>query len=394
MSEQQTGVATDSGSSAGGSELTGDLLETCGLLKPVDKARPSPRQQDDLHQAGKTHFWSIIMDYLIGNKRPWSSTGALVDEPSKQSAQQRNTIKEQVETICGYKSQIARQKNTIDAQVDEIRRCRDTMRELQGQLEEQTHRSQNLKKLEQNFRQYQQDKEKHLVAREKQHAQDVASLLAKLELSKRNNQDLMTQVREVQAHAFNNMNGDTWTTGDDGTVRLDIENIQSRIKSWARKHAIDEMNAMPELGSEDLSSFLTLLSHVSRIDEQTSLSDTRLDPLRHLKTPRLNKKSPRICLQALLSHHIYSNIIGASFFGFEGAGALYAVYDDLLRGKFLLRRANPTGTELSQSTRRRPMPGDRRWSACYAFHPKITQRVNLNKQQTATELSEPCSAGA
>jgi len=151
---------------------------------------------------------------------------------------------------------------------------------------------------------------------------------------------------------------------------------------------------MPELGSEDLSSFLTLLSHVSRIDEQTSLSDTRLDPLRHLKTPRLNKKSPRICLQALLSHHIYSNIIGASFFGFEGAGALYAVYDDLLRGKFPLRRANPTGTELSQSTRRRPMPGDRRWFACYAFHPKTTQSVNPNKQQMATELSERCSVGA
>jgi len=94
------------------------------------------------------------------------------------------------------------------------------MEKLQGQLEEQTRKSQNLKKLEQNFRQYQQDMEKHLVAREQQHRQDVASLLTKLELSKRNNQDLVTQVREVQAHAFDNLNGEEAHAWRSKMVRL------------------------------------------------------------------------------------------------------------------------------------------------------------------------------
>jgi len=83
MSEQQHGAATDSGSSAGGSELTGDLPETCGLQKPVDKARPSPRQQDELHQAEKKHFCTRIMSYFTGNKKPWDFTGALGDEPQQ-----------------------------------------------------------------------------------------------------------------------------------------------------------------------------------------------------------------------------------------------------------------------------------------------------------------------
>ncbi|KAK3374125.1 hypothetical protein B0T24DRAFT_528292 [Lasiosphaeria ovina] len=131
------------------------------------------------------------------------------------------------------------------------------------------------------------------------------------------------QIRQFQSLAFEGLNGGTWAAGDDTTIRAELESLQCNIKAWARKYAIDDMNSIKEIPANNYEIFLKALGNVVRLR-------TRKDELGCLQTSPMNKKAPTICLQALLSHRIYANIIKEPFFALGKRGrVLQSVYVDM-----------------------------------------------------------------
>jgi predicted nuclease with TOPRIM domain len=161
--------------------------------------------------------------------------------------------------------------------------------------------------------------------------QQVNSLQSRLDDMEQSLVSQEAQIVRAQAYVFENVNSDTWALGDDNTIRAEIEQLQSRIKSWAKKNAIDEMSSLERLDSEESAAFLDLLAQVARFDK-TDLSHPQR-ALAHLTTTLMNKKSPMMCLQALLAYHVYSSIIERPFFALDSDdGTLQSVYRKLKRG--------------------------------------------------------------
>jgi len=161
--------------------------------------------------------------------------------------------------------------------------------------------------------------------------QQVDSLQSRLDNMEQNLVKQEAQIVQAQAYVFENVKGDTWASGDDDTIRAEIEKLQSRIKSWAKKNAIDEMSSLERLDPDESAAFLELLANVARLD-RTNLSDPQR-ALAHLTTALMNKKSPMMCLQALLAYHVYTSIIERPFFALDSDdGTLQSVYRELKRG--------------------------------------------------------------
>ncbi len=80
--------------------------------------------------------------------------------------------------------------------------------------------------------------------------------------------------------------------------------------------------------SEEHYSFTQFLARVVR------LCSGAQNPIEHLESAPLKKKSPAMCLQGLLSHHVYANIIGRPFFVLADAGeTLQHVYMGIRQGE-------------------------------------------------------------
>lgn len=144
--------------------------------------------------------------------------------------------------------------------------------------------------------------------------------------------DQEKKLHDAQARVLKNIEGDNWTSGDDSTVRADIEKLYARIKTWAKAHALDAMTDMGDisLARPEMSCLFDALSQV------TSAINGTTNNLRFFQTPRMNKKAPVILLQALLADHLYKEIVQKPFFVMDRmtAGTNAEVYNTLLQSKY------------------------------------------------------------
>lgn len=158
---------------------------------------------------------------------------------------------------------------------------------------------------------------------------EVRRLETELEIMRKNAQGQESQIRKLQEKAFENMDEDTWITGDDSIICNELVNLRDRIKNWARKYAMGDMSSTSKLGPEDFGEFCAYLSKVIWLQDN-ELSNERRNVLKQLQSARMNKKTPAICLAALFAHHCYTNIIQRPFFALEDqVGTLQRVYEDL-----------------------------------------------------------------
>lgn len=138
------------------------------------------------------------------------------------------------------------------------------------------------------------------------------------------------QIRQVQALAFEGIGGDSWAAGDDSTARADLENLHGRLKNWAKKHATGKMSEVRGLASDEHASLIQLLAAVVRFRSGAP----NVSGIDHLQSGPMNRKSPAICLQGLLAHHVYVNIINRPFFVLgEASEALQNVYRGIIQGE-------------------------------------------------------------
>ena len=167
-----------------------------------------------------------------------------------------------------------------------------------------------------------------------QKAKSMESERNNISLSMKNQE---AQIRQVQALAFVGIGGDSWAAGDDGTVRTELENLHIRVKNWAKKYATEGMAAVKGLPSDEHSSFIQLLARVVRPRPGAQ------NVFEHLESASLKKKAPAMCLQGLLSYHVYAKIISRPFFAFGGAGeTLQSVYMEIHQGEIIPRRGSST----------------------------------------------------
>ncbi len=168
------------------------------------------------------------------------------------------------------------------------------------------------------------------------HEQDAARWLRQKAKSIESERDNMTlsmknqeaQIRQVQTLAFVGIGGDSWAAGDDGTVRTELENLHLRMKNWAKKYATADMDDIKGLPPDEHGSFIELLAHVVRLRSGAQ------NPIEHLESAAIKKKAPAMCLQGLLSHHVYAKIISWPFFALGDAGeTLQSIYMRICQGE-------------------------------------------------------------
>ncbi len=198
-------------------------------------------------------------------------------------------------------------------------------RALQSQLQEadaQTHALHHqLQEAQSNLRQ-----EQYSNQRLRQTIKSIESERDNMSLSMKNQE---AQIRQVQALAFVGIGGDSWAAGDDGTVRTELENLHIRVKNWAKKYAVEDMGGIKGLPADEHGSFIQLLAQIVRL---RSGAQTVIE---HLESASFKKKAPVMCLQGLLSHHLYTKIISQPFFVLGDAGeALKSVYMAIRQGEF------------------------------------------------------------
>ncbi len=148
------------------------------------------------------------------------------------------------------------------------------------------------------------------------------------------------QIRQVQALAFVGIGGDSWAAGDDGTIRTELENLHIRIKNWAKRYANEDMGGVKELPADEHGSFIQLLTQVVR--RRCGAQNV----IEHLESASFKKKAPVMCLQGLLSQHVYAKIISRPFFVLGDAGeALQSVYMAIGQGEILYTGSRVTQTQ-------------------------------------------------
>ncbi|KAK3897525.1 hypothetical protein C8A05DRAFT_47901 [Staphylotrichum tortipilum] len=97
--------------------------------------------------------------------------------------------------------------------------------------------------------------------------------------------------------------------GDDNTVRADLESLHGRIKSWAKEHAVDSMSdAINGRSPDEQVALMRFLAQVVRLGPGPE------NAIEHLVSGPMNKRSPAMCLQGLLAHVVYAEIITRPFF--------------------------------------------------------------------------------
>ena len=201
------------------------------------------------------------------------------------------------------------------------------------------------------------------------------------------------QIRQVQALAFEGIGGDSWAAGDDSTARADLENLHSRLKNWAKKYAIGEMSEVRGLTSDEHASLIQLLAQVV----QFRSGAPNASGIEHLQSGPMNRKSPAVCLQGLLSHHVYANIISQPFFALGDAGrALQNVYQAIKRGeKSTDGDSNPTCSWVLTSVKSTKMNlicgAPERFGSSLPRHPTCNKRLD-DTQATTPHLSKQSAA--
>jgi len=288
---------------------------------PESPRLPSPRRREP--PKPRHGFLQQIKNIITGDSEA-------ADELAGPKAEGRNAetmMQDMREKIKRKDATIAAQNNAFYSQTKDMQRKDDMIQQLRCRISD----------LEHDMGQHRRNQSRCRQAIEEYESQAV-QLKSLLESSKRNEQRLESQIRDFQVRAFHNMNGDTWTSGDDGTVRQDLDNLQSRIKGWVRKHALDEMNSIGNLNPDKIEALSSQLTGVA-VPAQI---------LTYLKSPRMNKKSPAICLQALLTYCIYGMIVKSPFYLFGNANdSLQKVFNDMHSGKSQSHRTSSNTYDLT-----------------------------------------------
>jgi hypothetical protein len=150
--------------------------------------------------------------------------------------------------------------------------------------------------------------------REERFQAQVAELIADRDSARKEYEDL---VRKQQEESFKQMSTARWLPADDNTVMIDFGRIKMVMRSWAKKNSIKIMARIENLEGPEYRSFLTALSNVAVFENE--------ELPRGLQTP----KSPGLILNAILAHHLCTNMFRSPFFFLEhlpGVELLHQIY--------------------------------------------------------------------
>jgi hypothetical protein len=226
------------------------------------------------------------------------------DDSEDQRARDEALICELQSQVRSARSRIRHLKNEIQEAQDQAQEARSQVQQIWSQLRVEQDANRRL----------------HQAAQSIQSERDSMSVSIKKQEA---------QIRQVQALAFEGIGGDSWAAGDEGTVRTDLENLHTRVKSWAKKYAVEDMSeVLKGLGPDEHISFIQLLASVVRLRAGTQNS------MKHLESTSMKKKSPAMCLQGLLAYHVYAKIIGQPFLALgDAAETLHNVYMGIQQGE-------------------------------------------------------------
>ncbi|KAH6612881.1 hypothetical protein B0J18DRAFT_70204 [Chaetomium sp. MPI-SDFR-AT-0129] len=215
---------------------------------------------------------------------PWFGRLMSWDESEDQPPRDEAVIRELQSQVRSAESRIRRLQNEVQEAHDEAQKARSQVQQVWSQLRVEQDANRGLRQAAQSI---QSERDSLSVGIKKQEA----------------------QIRQVRALAFEGIGGDSWAAGDDGTARADLENLHTRLKSWAKKYAVNDMSeVLKGLDPDEHISFIQLLAPVVRLRAGTRNS------MEHLESTSMKKKSPAMCLQGLLAYHVYAKIIGRPFF--------------------------------------------------------------------------------
>lgn len=212
-----------------------------------------------------------------------------------------------------------------EVQTEEMNRLRESVMRRDARISLLLQRVARLERKEKKAK-----KAKNLKAQLNEKTADYNRLSHALQVEQEKVSSHEAEIRKLQRHALHNMpDGESWTSGDDGTVKADLFKIQDRIKHWAKKHAA---GLLTDIDGGRIRMINTPVARVARFATSGAPEILLGNVGRFSKSKTLNKKLPAMLLQALLADHIYLSIIGEPFFSMNHDKILFKVYCELEQG--------------------------------------------------------------
>lgn len=143
-------------------------------------------------------------------------------------------------------------------------------------------------------------------------------------------------IRKQQEESFKQMESARWIPEDESRVRTKLDKLKRDMRAWAKTSSIKIISVLDALKEPESVALMEQLSHV------VFLEDGRLP-----KCISNTTKSPMLLLNALLTHHVYTNLFQSPFFFVQEAFGDYSssslpgsvlgeIYERAKRGKLIL----------------------------------------------------------
>lgn len=120
---------------------------------------------------------------------------------------------------------------------------------------------------------------------------------------------LKQQLRDVQEGAFRALKKGTWTPKEDHRVREDFAKLEESIRTWAKAYALPDISTLQAKITETEKN-----SVLSRLDGYYDVQNGDWEGLVSCTKSLVQKRLPRILVQALLAKDIFKNIFDNPFF--------------------------------------------------------------------------------
>jgi hypothetical protein len=147
-----------------------------------------------------------------------------------------------------------------------------------------------------------------------------------LEHSRADYIDLMKQLLLAQQGTLRNMQKGGWIPKEDNRIRDDFINLEERLKSWAKTHAVVSPSAIENLSVDDKQSIITFLDgYCIQLPWETIAG--------HL-TEKIQRKLPILFVHATMAKFAFGTLFSYPFLFLRNsyAGTLQELYEIFQKG--------------------------------------------------------------
>lgn len=168
----------------------------------------------------------------------------------------------------------------------------------------------------------------------KQLEQKIKFLTHDLHITRCGYEELQNNLRVAQEGTLLSVKRASWVPKDDGAVRNEFSKLEEKLKAWAKKNAVPDINALRPLSNEEK---VEITDYLERYIFQLNF-----DALLNKMSPPLMKRFPVLITHSMLAKYIFEEIFDNPFFALQHldtnskavrGNAMFGLYKAMINGQ-------------------------------------------------------------